>query len=202
MIAAWVLTLMLQGATPASSAGAAKTEPATPATVPAIAETPSMADPSIEHERLAALTGEWTIVSKWHLNPDGPPEILTGGATTRSILGGRFVESRATSNGAVSVESLTILGFDRRSSSYTFVGFDTLGTYSVTASGKYSDSEKAIVMSGSESDLGTGGTQRFKVRIRMAGENQFVLSFSFELAEGREFLAVESTYTRRTARHS
>jgi hypothetical protein len=35
----------------------------------------------------------------------------------------------------MTVESTTIIGFDRRSKKYTTVGLDTMGTYWVTAAG-------------------------------------------------------------------
>ncbi len=156
-----------------------------------------LAQPGPEHERLRMLVGEWTIESRWQMDPRSKPEQVTGTASTRAILGGRFFESTARSNGPMGVESLTVLGFDRRTNEYTFISFDTLGTYSVTAAGKWNETEKAIVMRGNDNDPVLKIQQSYQVRIKPLTANQFVLSISFDLPGGKEMTAVESTYTRR-----
>ena len=85
-----------------------------------------MAKPVAGHERLKSLAGRWNIAMKLWFAPDQAPVAARGTATGRMILGNRFLELKAATTGGLASESLSIFGFDRRTSDYTMVGYDTL----------------------------------------------------------------------------
>ena len=97
-------------------------------------------------------------------------------------------------------ESFIIHGFDRRHKKYTTVGFDSLGTYYVTAAGPYDDSKKAIVMYGEDVDPALGHTQKYDMVTRIISPARYVTEIIFKDPEhtgGRaEFKMVEITFTR------
>jgi hypothetical protein len=99
----------------------------------------------------------------------------------------------------MTVESTTIIGFDRRSKKYTTVGLDTMGTYWVTAAGPYDESKKAIVMYGEDVDPALG-TQKYNFVTRIISPDKYITEVIFkDLAHTRgaaEFKAVEITHTR------
>lgn len=106
--------------------------------------------PTTEHKDLAQLEGRWKIEGTFLMG--GPPMKTTGTVTNRMILDGRFLVSEGTSNnpsgfGDPTIGLMTIYGFDRRTSDFTIVAFDTMGTYYVTAAGK-KDANRRIVMAG------------------------------------------------------
>jgi hypothetical protein len=164
-------------------------------TLPLAAEDPDLAGPSAEHKRLTTLAGDWNVVARWTLDAANPIE-ESGQSRIRTILGGRFVQINTKSSGPMSSESLTILGFDRRSRQYTFVGFDTDGTYYVTASGPWDEQAKEIVMAGADADPVAKSIQKFRVRLRPVSANELRLAISFFASDGKEITVVESTYTR------
>ena len=64
--------------------------------------------------------------------PGAPPMTFTGTSDAKMILGGRFLQingSAQAANPGMSSESLTVIGFDKRTGKYTMWGVDTDGTY-------------------------------------------------------------------------
>ena len=116
-----------------------------------------MGRPGPEHAKLAALAGRWTREVTLTMGP-GLTIKATGLATNRMILGGRFLQSEHLTElpanaqmPAMTIEAMTIYGFDRRTNDFTQIEFDTSGTYWVTASGAR-PSGPSIVMSGETLD--------------------------------------------------
>ena len=159
--------------------------------------------PAAEHKTLAALEGKWSMDVLYRMG-DGPTMKARGVATNRMILGGRFLESRATSNnpagsgpGDPNVESLTIYGFDRRTGDYTIVGFDTMGTYWVSAAGKMAEG-KSIVMSGETLDdhAGSKEIRKYDMVLRVVDPDTYVTEIIFKFANRPDLKLVEVTHRR------
>ena len=114
-----------------------------------MAEYMALAQPGPEHERLTALVGTWKMeITMWPA-PGGEALTTSGKIINKMVLGGRFLMSESESGqGIMATQSIGIMGFDRRSGEYTSVGFDTWGTYYVTASGAWDEDRGAMVMSG------------------------------------------------------
>jgi hypothetical protein len=161
--------------------------------------------PGPEHERLKLFEGEWDMSTRMWM--PGQPEIKTDGTSTnRLILGGRFLEMRAVSKmvGA-NWESLTILGFDRRHDVFTFVGYDTWGTYYVTASGTYVEEKKKLILSGEDTDPVMGMKQKYSFIYTWTNEDTFTIELvfiDFPGVEQKEYRMIEITYRRKQERAS
>src|SRR5262249_30281988 len=106
-----------------------------------------LSNPGEEHRRLEALAGTWDQEIKVWSAPGAGPITLEAKTVNTMILGGRFLklESKG-APGAMGYEGLVLIGFDRRSKKYTEVGYDSFGTYYVTAAGGYDPSQNAVVM--------------------------------------------------------
>ena len=159
--------------------------------------------PAAEHKTLAALEGKWSMDVLYRMG-DGPTMKASGVANNRMILGGRFLESRATSNnpagpgfGESNVENLAIYGFDRRTGDYTVVGFDTMGTYWVSGAGKMSDG-KSIVMSGETLDdhAGSKEIRKYDLVLRVVDPDTYVTEVIFTFASKPDLKLVEITHRR------
>lgn len=160
-----------------------------------------LAKPGHEHRQLEALVGSWDLEIKFWMQPDKPPMTFKGKSQNKMILGGRFLLTEARGGeGPTAFESFIIQGFDRRHKKYTTVGFDSQGTYYVTAAGPYDDSKKAIVMYGEDVDPVLGHTQKYDMVTRIISPTKYVTEVIFkdkEHTHGRaEFKAVEVTSTR------
>jgi hypothetical protein len=117
------------------------------------------------------------------------------------ILGGRFLQMHSAGEFfGMMTESITVMGFDRRKGEYTWLGFDTFGTYYVTAAGKYDDATKTITMSGSDFDPVFGGTQEYDVTVQIVDADTRVTKIIFKdeaHTQGKgDFCMVEITAKR------
>jgi len=150
-----------------------------------------------EHQKLGELSGRWTMTSKLWLNPAEPPRLASGTASGRLILGGRFLQlDSSVKGGGISADSVTILGFDRRTSDYTMIGLDTLGTYYITAAGKYDEAAKGILLDGSYAMPPTGQDQKYHFTWRTDSADEHVLLLHFDVPGGKPLLVGETTLKR------
>ncbi len=153
-----------------------------------------MAKPVAEHIRLRGFTGKWSITTKLWFNPAEPPRTSSGTATGRLILGGRFLELAASvKGGGLDADSVTLFGFDRRTSDYTMIGLDTLGTYYITAAGKYDDAVKGIALDGSYLMPPANQQQKYRFVWRSDSPDEHVLVLHFDVAGGKPMLVAETT---------
>ena len=156
--------------------------------------------PGPEHKRLEALAGKWDLeVTVWP-GPGAKPISFKGQCENRMILGGRFLLSESKSGlGPMTVETLSIIGFDRRHKKFTTVSFDSMGTYSVSAAGPFDEAKSAMIMYGEDVDPQLG-TQKYDVVNRFIDPDKYVTEIIFKdpvHTKGKpEFKEVEITHTR------
>ncbi len=164
----------------------------------AMAEIMRLAQPGPEHAELAKYAGEWRGEVSITMAPGAAPMRQEATATCRMILGGRFLElvSRGDFMGQP-FEGVSMFGFDRRNKVWTTVGFDTLGTYWVTGTGKRDD-KGAIRMHGR--DESPMGEQTFIFELELVSDDELVSSVYFT-KQGPQvydepFKIAETRYTR------
>lgn len=153
------------------------------------------AKPVSEHERLAAMTGPWKVTTSMWFDPSQPAQTAAGSGNGRMILGGRFLQLDASIGGPFAAESLTVMGFDRRTNEYTLVGFDTLGTYYITAAGKYDAARKAVVLNGSYLQPPANTEQKYTFVWSSPSAREHLLTLYFQM-NGNDVRVAETRYTR------
>lgn len=146
-----------------------------------------------EHKRLAELTGPWNVTTRFWFGPE--VQTSSGKGEGRMILGGRFVMLDSNTKGAFDAESMSIFGFDRRTSDYTMVGYDTLGTYYITAAGKYDAAQKGVVLSGTYKQPPALTDQVYRFVWTRPNEKEHVLTLFFTM-DGKEVRVAETTLAR------
>jgi hypothetical protein len=164
-----------------SSPASAQTQP----TPEQMAQMLEQMRPTTEHQDLARLAGRWTQEVTWSMG--GPSVKATGVVTNRMILGGRFLVSEGSANnplgfGDGTIELMTIYGFDRRTGDYTIVGYDSFGTYYVTAAGKRT-AAGLISMQGEtlEHEAGTTALRKYDMTLRVVDANTYVTEVIFKV---------------------
>ncbi|HSE95516.1 MAG TPA: DUF1579 family protein [Methylomirabilota bacterium] len=160
------------------------------------------AQPGPEHAELMALAGSWDVEGRIWSTPGAEPMALAFPAENRAILGGRFLESRASGEMmGMPIESLAIYGFDRRHRKYTVVGYDTFGTYYVTGAGTMDPATRTVAMDGTDDDPITGMTQVYTLHLRFVDPDTYVTDVVFHDAAhtggGPSVKVVELTHRRR-----
>jgi len=146
------------------------------------------------------MAGTWDAEIRVWTAPGAKPLTFKGRSENRIILGGRFLLSEGKSSGAgMTVETLNIIGFDRRHKKFTSISFDTMGTYYVSAAGPFDEARKAVVMYGEDVDPQLG-TQKYDFITRIISPDQYITEVVFkDPAHTRgqgDFKAVEVIHTR------
>ncbi|HEV7765549.1 MAG TPA: DUF1579 family protein [Thermoanaerobaculia bacterium] len=152
------------------------------------------AKPVAEHKRIAELSGTWKVTTKLWFGP-GEPQTASGTGEGKVILGGRFLEMTTDLKGALESESVTIYGFDRRTNDFTMIGIDTLGTYWISAAGKYDETQKGIVLHGSYAQPPTGQETKYRFLWSKPSENEHLLTLYF-LMDGKDVRVAETRLVR------
>lgn len=160
------------------------------------------AQPGEEHALMATLAGEWDQVLRLTPAPGAAVMTMEGTASSKMILGGRFLQTESTLHlPGMEGGSLSLLGFDRRSEEFNTIGMDTEGTYWVTAKGTYDEDTRTITMSGEDYDPIFGHLQEYDFRTRFVDDDTYVSEIWFKDAVhtrgGPPFMMIEITSTRR-----
>jgi len=151
------------------------------------------AKPVEEHKRLAELAGPWKATSTMWFGDTA--QSSKGNATGRMILGGRFLELGADMRGELNAEFLTLMGFDRRTGDYTMVGFDTVGTYYITAAGKYDAAKKAVTLHGSYLQQPANVMQPYYFVWTNPNPREHLMTLYFTMG-GKDVRVAETRYVR------
>lgn len=157
--------------------------------------------PGPEHQFLATLEGEWDLDIEMWLPPGGESQKFTATGTNTMILGGRFLDCRSWGEMMGNpLENVSIVGFDRRYKKYTAVGFDNMGTYSVSASGDYNEDSKTLRLFGTDHDPIFDFTQEYSFQVTFIDDDHYrwqVYFFNPEMTGGADSAkVVDIEYTR------
>jgi hypothetical protein len=159
-----------------------------------------LAQPGNEHKLLATLAGKWHMNIKAWTKPGMEPMLMSGTAENKMILGGRFLMTNSEGGeGDMYTQTHSIMGFDRRHKKYTVVGYDTWGTYYVTAAGTSDKSGTVITMYGEDEDPAIGKTQKYDMILQLLDENSYrweVIFRDFRTPAEEPFKVLEILYTR------
>jgi hypothetical protein len=159
-----------------------------------------LAKPGPEHKMLEKMVGTWEQTVKLWMSPGAEPAEMKGKAVNKMILGGRFLQSNISSGeGEMKSEGLNLMGYDRRHKQFTTVGFDTWGTYYVTAAGSYDKESKSIVMYGEDEEPTWEMTQKYNIVVRFVDEDTIISEVIFKdkrTPDESEFKMVEVTNKR------
>jgi hypothetical protein len=152
-----------------------------------MAKAMELAQSGEEHKLLEKLAGEWNAETKMWMSPGADPMILPGKCGARMVLGGRFLYGEySIDTEQLKGEGLFVMGFDRRYDKFTYLHFDTWGTYSVSASGTYDEETHSITMYGEDFDPVMGHTQKYN----------FVIYFNFDDTWKFELFSLDEVHTQ------
>ena len=163
-------------------------------------EAMALMEPGPEHELLKEFVGNWDMQVKIWQAPGQEAMTTTGSCENRMILGDRFLMMETVSGeGMMHTETMGIMGYDRRHKKFTNVGFDTWGTYFVTASGDYDEAKRQYTLYGEDTDPVMGIDQEYNFIITWMNDDAWkveVVFIDFPMVEEKEFKMVEITYVR------
>jgi len=154
--------------------------------------------PGPHHKLLERMAGEWSLRVRYRMTADSPVVESEGTCRRKWILGRRFLlEEFDGGELGLPFQALAIYGYDSFVGKYTSVWVDTMSTAMTASQGVCAEACERIDFTGRHGDPWTGTTRASRGHTRFVGEDRHVLELFEAGADGREFMILEITYTRR-----
>ncbi len=162
------------------------------------AEMMKMASPGDNHKNMEIFAGNWNYSLKMWMDVKGKPEESKGTATGKWILGGRFLQAdvKGTAMGQP-FEGMSIMGYDNLKGQYQSLWLDNMTTGIMQSTSMYDPAAKTFTETGVFSCPMTNEKDRpFRGSVKVADNYNYTYSMFQTGPDGKEFKAMEITYTR------
>jgi hypothetical protein len=147
-----------------------------------------------EHADLKKMVGQWDSTWEWRLPM---PMKGTGTATTKLILGGRYLRQDYESQMMGQPwQGVLHLGYDTIEKEFVSVWMDSMSPIMSISRGKR-QADDSVKLVGNEPEHMTGKKQKVAVVIRWINDNQYTTAFYTIGADGEETRVGLLTYTRK-----
>jgi hypothetical protein len=156
--------------------------------------------PSKPHALLDRMAGRWTTRTRYCMRPGTEPVEANGTSIRRWILEGRFLlEELEGGDLGLPFRGIGLFGYDAFEQQYTSAWVDTTSTAILTNFGRYDATNDQVRFAGEYKDPWTGVKKPSRGATRFVGPDQVVLELHVTEPDGKEFLMLEITYTRRAS---
>lgn len=152
--------------------------------------------PGAEHERLARFAGTWQVTTTMQMDPSAPPEVTTGRAQRRMILGGRVMEEtfKGTMMGQP-YEGFGITGYDNLRKEFWGTWNDTASTGIYVMRGNMDAAKGRMVMQGETTDPMSGNPMQLRIETHHQDARE-IHEFYWTGPDGRSWKGMEMVYER------
>ena len=162
-----------------------------------MAEWMKYGQPGEHHQHMKQFAGNWKTETKLWTAPGAEPQISSGTAEAKLVLGGRFLNTIYTGNFmGESFEGVGLSGYDNYEKKHTDIWMDNMGTLMMPSEGICSEGGKVLRMTGRFTNPMTGEEETMKMVTRVISDNEYVWVAYDKSPEGEEFKHMEVTYTR------
>ena len=157
-------------------------------------------EPGKEHAQLLAeMTGNWTVASKSWMAPNTPAMESTGTAQIVPVMGGRFVQQDFKgSMGGMAFTGMGYTGFNNATKKYESMWMDSVTTGMMLFTGERK-ADGALEFKGDYVDPMSGQKKAFRSVSRTTSKETMTFEMFDTDSAGKEFLAMQMTYTRAAA---
>jgi hypothetical protein len=186
-------------------AGPAVAQDAKPGEKPMSAEQKAMmeawqklATPAEGHKALAGMVGTWDAeVTTW-MDPAQPPMKSKGTSENRMVLGGRWVESKFTSDMmGQPFEGLGYTGYDNYKKKYMGTWADNMSTAVMVSEGTFDTAGKVMTSMATMDDVMTGKKANIKMTTTIVSPDHHVFEMWGPDPSGKTVKQMEIVYRRR-----
>ena len=145
------------------------------------------ATPGSMQKMIAMADGTWTTDVTFWMAPGAPPSKMGGQCVNKMILGGRFQESRHTSDmGGQPFEGIGVMGYDNAKKTFFSTWIDNMGTGVMFLEGKLDDATRTITFTGKSTDPLTGKDLGIRETLKWVDDNNQHMEM-FIMKDGTEF---------------
>jgi Protein of unknown function (DUF1579) len=153
--------------------------------------------PGPQHKALQPLVGEWTYTGQVWFMPGAEPLEISGLASRKSILGGRFIQEKVENlKPMANFTGMGLTGYDNATKKYTAAWVDSMSTSIITSTGTVDKSGKVFTFVGEHRDPVTGKKVKSRDVLRIVDQNRQQME-SYREENGKEIKVMEFTYVRK-----
>lgn len=164
-----------------------------------MAEAMKLGQPSDAHKKLGAFEGRWNYVGKFWMDPAKKPVVMKGTSENTWILGGRFLQAKATGeavNGMPAFEGMGLTGYDNVKQQYTSNWYDNMSTGTMTATASFDDKSKTLNEKGSYFCPMEKTEKNYRAVWKVKGKDTYQYASYMTDAKGKEVKTMEIEYRR------
>lgn len=154
-------------------------------------------EPGAMHKMMASWDGAWEQdITHW-MQPGAEGTKSKANCETKSLMGGRYSETKHTGNFfGMPFEGTSLVGFDNGKKEFISTWIDNMGTGIMIMTGTYDAGTKTINMKGSATDPMTGKDMVMRQTIKIIDDNTQLMEM-YSVVEGKEFKNMEIMMKRR-----
>ena len=152
--------------------------------------------PGPQHAHMAEMVGEFKITVKTYNGPDAEPEVMTGTASRRMIMGGRYLEETVHSSYmGQPFEGRSVTGFNNVTGTWWGTWIDNMSTGIMTSHGEWNEDTGVGVFYGEYVDPMTKEIQETRTVVKQL-EGGDELMESYMTTPTGEFKSMDILYER------
>jgi hypothetical protein len=156
--------------------------------------------PGAAHKQMAQIVGEWDTVVKFWQAPGETPGEHTGTMSSKAIYDGRFIESNFTGDmGGMPFEGRGTWGFNNISKKFEGTWIDSMSTGFMYTEGTADAAGKVFTSTYTSYDPITKTKKTGREVVTIKDADHHVMQMFDKGPDGKEFLNMEITYTRKGA---
>jgi hypothetical protein len=164
-----------------------------------MAEAMKLGQPSDAHKKLSAFEGKWNYTGKFWMDPKGKPETMKGTSENTWILGGRYLQAKATGEATKdwpAFEGMGFTGYDNVKQTYTSSWMDNMSTGAMTATASFNDKNKTLNEEGTYFCPMEKGEKKYRSMWKVKGKDAYQYVSYMTDHTGKEYKAMEIEYKR------
>lgn len=152
-----------------------------------------------EHKKLAKMAGTWDAKATFMMDPSAPAVEGTGTMKSKTVLGGRYVQSYFSMPDFMGMpfEGIACMGYDTVDKQYVSTWIDSMSTGIFMSTGTMSSDGKVLTMKGTSVEP-DGSKGEMKMVTTMQSDDKFVDEF-YKMEDGAWTKTGTITYTRTSA---
>lgn len=159
--------------------------------------------PGAMHEWLKKWEGEWDMVVKSYWSPGAPADESKATASTKMIMGGRYVEEHVNGSfempgmGVQKFEGRSIMGYDNAQKKFMTLWIDSMTTGFMLESGTVDSAGKVMTTEGENFNPMHGKVIKSKSVATIVDDKTRTLEMWMPGPDGNMYKSMEITYTRK-----
>lgn len=155
----------------------------------------AVSTPGEQHAELVASSGNWSVTSRYWMDPNGEPQTSEMRSVITPELGGRFISERITGEiMGMPYEGYGIFGYDNHKQMWTSIWFDNMNTSMTYAEGEETE-DGTIELFGKMYDPMLDAQNDFKIVLWEDGPDQHNMAM-FSKSDGDWIKGMEMKYRR------